>query len=331
MTPECLAEALLQQSPALSWLLTDELTFYNIYGNPRPYFGTSAPELIGKSICDVVEPELSALWRDRVSRARAGESFSLRERLNGMSWYTSVFPVYLENRVVYTAALSREATGWERAEQELRNTVLGALRSQEFEKNTLSRFLHDQVGQNFTALGLQLDLIRMDLESTSPDTCSRIVEIQKVLGEMMEQVREYSYALNPSIVERTGLRSALDRLATRLQGRFSGSVRLNVDPSMKIDKRIATAMYHIAEEALANAVQHAGCSAIEIAVKSSRTGASLEIRDNGRGFDPADLPGGCRGLGLLSMEHYAAEAGLDLSIASHRGLGTAVRAAFGEN
>jgi signal transduction histidine kinase len=52
----------------------------------------------------------------------------------------------------------------------------------------------------------------------------------------------------------------------------------------------------------------------------------MEVRDNGRGFDPADLVAGRRGLGLLSMEHYAAEAGLELSITSTREFGTTVRA-----
>jgi signal transduction histidine kinase len=56
----------------------------------------------------------------------------------------------------------------------------------------------------------------------------------------------------------------------------------------------------------------------------------MEIRDNGRGFDPADLAAGRRGLGLLSMEHHAAQAGLDLSIASSRGNGATVRAAAPE-
>jgi signal transduction histidine kinase len=191
----------------------------------------------------------------------------------------------------------------------------------------LSKFLHDSVGQNLTALGLQLDLMRMDLEGVSPETCGRIAEIQKLLGDMMEEVREYSYALNPSTVERAGLRPALDRLAVRLRERFTGTLRMNVDPSLKLDKKLAVALYQIAHEALENAVQHSSCSTIEIAVKSSRTGTFLEVRDNGKGFDPADLLGGGRGLGLLSMEHYAAQAGLDLAITSTREMGTTVRAA----
>jgi two-component system NarL family sensor kinase len=103
-------------------------------------------------------------------------------------------------------------------------------------------------------------------------------------------------------------------------------LRINVDPSLKIDPHTASALYHIAEEALDNAVQHAGCSSIEIAVKSTRNGASLEVRDNGRGFDPSDLLNGSRGLGLLSMEHHAAEAGLELEIQSSRATGTTVNA-----
>jgi signal transduction histidine kinase len=204
--------------------------------------------------------------------------------------------------------------------------VLGALKAQQFERAMVSKFLHDSVGQNLTALGLQLDLIRMDLETTSPETCLRAIEVQRLLEEMMESVREYSYELNPSTVERAGLRPALDRLTGRIRQRFSGTLRVNVDPFLKIDPKLASAMYQIAQEGVENAVQHSSCSTIEIAVKSTRTGTMMEVRDNGRGFDPADLVAGRRGLGLLSMEHYAAEAGLELSITSTREFGTTVRA-----
>jgi signal transduction histidine kinase len=140
----------------------------------------------------------------------------------------------------------------------------------------------------------------------------------------VEQVREYSYELNPSTVERAGLRPALDRLRARIHQRYTGTLRINVDPSVKIDPKIATAMYHVAQEAVDNAVQHSSCSAIEIALKSTRKGPRLEIRDNGKGFDPGDLRQGSRGLGLLTMEHYAAQAGMDLSVKSSVGSGTAI-------
>ena len=329
MTPECLAEALVQQCPACFWLIGKDLVFRKVYGDTAPVFGKPAGALAGHSLQEVLPAELAAAWKDRVGRAIGGEDFSLRERRGESSCYVSVFPVRVDGAILYAGGSSRDETHFGRAEQELRNTVLSALKAQEFERNTLSKFLHDRVGQNFTALGLQLDLIRMDLEG-STEICQRISEIQKVLGDMMEEVREYSYALNPSIVERIGLRAAMDRLAARFQGRFAGQVRLNVDPSLKLDKRIASAIYRIAEEAVENSIQHSSCSTVEIAVKSTRSGTTLEIKDNGRGFDPKDLSGSGRGLGLLTMEHYAAEAGLDLNVSSSRGAGTAVRAVYSE-
>ena len=199
--------------------------------------------------------------------------------------------------------MAREITPWGTAEQELRHTVLGALKAQEFERTMVSKFLHDAVGQNLTALGLQLDLVRMDLESVSPETCARIGGIQKLLEDHDGEVREYSYELNPSTVERAGLRPALDRLAARIRTRFPGSLRLNVDPSLKLDPKLASALFQIAQEAVENAVQHSSCSAIEIAVKSTRTGTVLEVRDNGRGFDPADLVSGRQRTG--TVEHGA--------------------------
>jgi signal transduction histidine kinase len=325
-----LADVFLEQAPACHWIANSSDVFVRIYGESVPIFGQTPADLAGRPLAEALGPEVARAWSERFTRAMAGESQTLRERRGKTIWYVSIFPVCLEGNVCYAGGLARDITAWAIAEQELRHTVVSALKAQEYERSTVSKFLHDSVGQNLTALGLQLDLIRMDLAPTSPDVCGRISEIQKLLEDMMEEVREYSYELNPSTVERAGLRVALDRLALRLRERFNGSLRVNVDPSIKIDPKIASAMYQVAQEAVENSVQHAACSAIEIAVKSTRNGPALEIRDNGKGFDPSDLLGGYRGLGLLSMEHYAAQAGLDLSITSNREAGTLVRAAASE-
>jgi signal transduction histidine kinase len=321
-----LCEAFLDQSPACHWILDGDGVFVKIYGEPSPIFNRRRADLIGRKLDDALDAEQARAWRDRVARILGGELLRLRERHGGALWNISVFPIRVAGEIRYAGALAREVTAWNAAEQELRYTVLGALKAMEFEKKSMSRFLHDSVGQNLTAFGLQLDLMRMDLEGISPDVCNRIVEMQHVLEEMMEGVRDYSYELNPSTVERAGLRPALDRLSVRIRERFSGSLRINVDPSFKLDPKVATALYQIAQEAVENAVQHSGCTMIEVTAKPARSGNYLEVRDNGKGFDPGDLQGGYRGLGLLTMEHYAAQAGFDLSIVSNHGAGTTVRA-----
>lgn len=320
-----LPQAFLEQCPACAWMADSQGVFCEVYGDASSIFGRTAAELKQRAASEVLESGLAETWKSRAARVFAGETLMLRERCGNATWHITLFPIRREGHILFAGGFGREVTPWGTAEQELRYTVLSALKSQESDRKMASQFLHDSVGQNLTALGLQLDLIRMDLEAISPETCGRIVEIQKMLEGMMGEVREYSYELNPSTVERAGLRAALDRLATRTRTHFGGVLRLHTDPSVQIDPKIASALYHIAHEAVGNAAQHAACSAIEIALKSSRSGPILEVRDNGRGFDPGDILGARRGLGLLSMEHYAAQAGLELTIASNRDTGTVVR------
>lgn len=322
-----LAAAFLEQCPAAClWTVDSEGIFREIYGDAASIFGRKASELKGQNAASIPDRSRAAAWKGRFARAFAGETLMLRERHGNSTWYVTLFPVRREDRIVYAGGHASEITPWSTAEQQLRQTVLSALNAQEFERKMTSQFLHDSVGQNLTALGLQLDLVRMDLETLAPEACERIAAVQTTLEAIMEEVREYSYELNPSTVERAGLRPALDRMTSRLKPRFHGSVRVNADPSLKLDPKVALAFYHIAQEAVDNSVQHAACSAIEIAVKSTRNGPVLEVKDNGRGFEPGDLMGSRRGLGMLSMEHYAAQAGLVLSIVSNRETGTVVRA-----
>ncbi|MGA3095318.1 MAG: ATP-binding protein [Bryobacteraceae bacterium] len=322
-----LADAFLRQSPFCHWVVDAGGRFEHFYGDPRPLLGKPVAALVGRTAEEALEPQIADIWRDRFARAAAGETLMLLERRGEESWYIGVFPIGLPGQPPRAGASVKEISAWRAAGQDLRSRVLSALGAQEFERQMVAKFLHDKVGQNLTAVGLQLDLVRMDMECLSPDTASRVSDIQKLLEVMMQEVREYSYELNPAAVERAGLRSALDRLTTRVRGRFSGAVRVNVDPSLKLDPKVASSLYQIAQEAVENAVQHSACSVIEIAVKSTKAGLSLEVRDNGRGFDPADVLGGRRGLGILSMEHYAAQAGLDFSIRSNRETGSVVHAA----
>ena len=322
-----LAEVLLDQTPACQWIVNKEGVFEQIYGDTMPLFGKPPGEVAGQPAASVLNPAVLPIWQERFSRALAGESLSFREQRDGRVWMISVFPLRLRADTAHAGCVVREITDLARADHELRRAVSGALKSQGSQRAKTAQFLHNVVGQNLAALGLQLDLVRMDLDGSLGAARDHLAEIQALLESIMEQVRNFSYELNPSAVERVGLRSALDRLAVRKREHFQGAVRVNMDASVSFRTKVALALYGIAEEAVENAALHSGCSLIEIVVKSADSGAWMEVRDNGRGFDPSDLQKLGRGLGLLSIEHYAAEAGLRLSISSSRQSGTVVRAA----
>jgi two-component system sensor histidine kinase NreB len=187
----------------------------------------------------------------------------------------------------------------------------------------VARVLHDDVSQVLSAVGLQLDAMRMDFRNQAPGIDDRASEIQAMLEQVIEQLRDISNELNPSIVERAGLQFALDRLAGKVRKTFSGTLRLHFDSTARVPTEIATTFYKIAECALESAVARPRCSAIDIQLKRAQGDFVLEIRDDAEA-DDADrrkLP-----LARLLLDYYASRGHIALDILGAPSRGTIIRA-----
>jgi two-component system sensor histidine kinase NreB len=187
----------------------------------------------------------------------------------------------------------------------------------------VARVLHDDVSQVLSAVGLQLDAMRMDFRNQAPGIDERASEIQTMLEQVIEQLRDISNELNPSIVERAGLQFALDRLAGKVRKTFSGTLRLHFDSTARVPTEIATTFYKIAECALESAVARPRCSAIDIQLKRAQGDFVLEIRDDAEA-DDADrrkLP-----LARLLLDYYASRGHIALDILGAPSRGTIIRA-----
>lgn len=206
--------------------------------------------------------------------------------------------------------------------------LVSAINAREQESDRISRKLHDEVGQVLSAVGLQLDALRLEFQQVAPEIATRTAEIQSMLEQAMSEVRALSYDLNPAVVERVGLQYALDRLVGRLRAGFQGTLRYNGDANVRLPLSAANAMYKIAEHAVANLIQHSNSSRAEVILKQGRDESVLEVRDHGAGFDVTDRKDARAGLGLLLMEHYANQSGIQLTITSTPGKGTTVRATY---
>jgi signal transduction histidine kinase len=187
--------------------------------------------------------------------------------------------------------------------------LLGFITEREFEYGRISRFLHDEVGQVLSAVGLQLDALRLDFASPAPELEERTIEIQHLLEPVIGRLRDMSHELNPSVVQRAGLQFALGRLANRLQGAFAGTVRLQLDPAVHIPSHPAEAMYRAAEAAADLAVAAPHCTCIDIHLKQTRGDFVLEIRANAsiEMNTESRLPD-------LLMNYYANRNGITLSV-----------------
>ncbi|MFN7992599.1 MAG: histidine kinase [Bryobacteraceae bacterium] len=312
------ADLVSRQIPACSWLLKPDGRFHAAFGDTGSIFGEAAVELAGRSFYEQFERSERRPWKGRVTRVLSGDTISAQARMGGdglecsitlfpfRGWAAGFAHVAYQTGAYQTAALSR------------------VFRERDAERLRVCRRLHDDVGQCLSAAGLQLDLLRMDLAEAGFPALSRTAEIQAMLDRVMEVVRGITQDLDPGIAERGGLGAAIDIIARQLQPEFTGTLHLSADPTGPLSAHVTAAFCRIAEEAVRNAIRHAGCSDVYILIKSVRGRTLLEIRDGGRGFDPASA--GYRGLGLLLMSQCAMEARLDLRITSAPDNGTVVRA-----
>jgi signal transduction histidine kinase len=312
LPPVALCEMLVRQSPGCAWLLKRGGAFQAVYGDAARVFGRTAAEMERLNFADLFAATARPSWAGRLKRVFAGETLGTAGRFReGATFAISMFPIQpAEGEIVYAGGVAHEMP-----EGEL---ILRALETLENDRARLPQLLHDRVGQSLSAAGLQLDLLRMDLAESALPIPQRIGEIQAMLDTVMGLVRDVHRELNPAVAERIGLRAALDSLAGRLRADFKGKVRVFAEA--------AAALYRIAEEAACLAVRRAGCSVIEILLKSMRNGPTLEIRDNGPGFDAADRAFRGVGLELLVMQHFADRAGIELQIDSAPDKVTVVRA-----
>ena len=207
-------------------------------------------------------------------------------------------------------------------ESALAQMLFAAMNDHDAVLSRISRLLHDEVSQVLSAVGLQLDALRMDFREQAPGVDSRAAEIQELLEQAIEQLRDITNELNPSIVERAGLQFALDRLIGKARTGFAGTVRLHYDPTLRVPAVLAKAFYKITEWAIDISKAIPGCSLIDIHVKRAQGEYVLEISDN------AAVDGtGSTSLGRLLMDYYASKNHVTLRITRASGKGS-IRASF---
>jgi len=207
----------------------------------------------------------------------------------------------------------------------LARMLVAAVNQREMEFARVSGVLHDEVSQVLSAIGLQLDVMRLDFKHQAPEIEERTVEIQALLERVINQLRDLSFELNPSVVERAGLQAALDRLAGRVRTSFSGTFRVHYDPAAKIPVPIATAFYKIAERAVENCSSRPGCTQIDLQVKRAQSSYVLEIHDDS---DFSKLLPEERAFLEMMMAHYASQSEVELKIRMIPGKGTVIRASY---
>jgi two-component system, NarL family, sensor histidine kinase UhpB len=191
----------------------------------------------------------------------------------------------------------------DRLEEERRSSVRRVLSAQEAERRRIARELHDQIGQNLTAVVLELKRLHGRVEPAYADT---LTDAQELARESLDELRRISYELRPAALDDLGLASALSALATGIARRAGIAVTLDVDvaiPPLSADAELA--VYRVAQEALTNAVRHSGCTRAHLRLAAPPGRLVLQVSDDGRGLGDGPLSGG----GIRGMRERALTVG----------------------
>jgi signal transduction histidine kinase len=213
----------------------------------------------------------------------------------------------------------------QKREESLRNLSRQLLRAQEDQRKAISRELHDEVGQALTAISLQIDAFR---KGGSADSEWKIQETKRLLQDSMERVHRFCRELRPPSLDDLGLIPTLQSYAKAFAQR--SSLRLRFDACQDVEKmgdEQKVALYRVAQESLTNVAKHAKATSVTIQLRRADEGIAMEIKDNGRAFDPQQqLSGkGRKRLGLLGIQERMRALHGAFAVESKPGQGTTVR------
>jgi PAS domain S-box-containing protein len=285
---------------------TAEAEFVFKGGAHRPYFFTGLRVARPQGQC------LVGMGVDITERKRAEEAV---RQLN----------TELEQRVRDRTAQLQKANA---SMQQLTGRLL---RLQDEERRRIARELHDGTVQRLTALAMNLLLIgQRPAVADDPKVGKLLAESQTLAKQSQRELRSLSYLLHPPDLEELGLALALRSWADGFGARSGLSVDVELDDPGRMDWEVATALFRIVQESLANVQRHSGSTTATIRLKASETEIRLEVEDTGRGIPANVLESDgtdCLhrvGVGILGMRERAHQLGGALDIRSNGG-GTTVQ------
>jgi signal transduction histidine kinase len=193
----------------------------------------------------------------------------------------------------------------------------------ETERQRIGQDLHDDLCQRLGAIALLVGSLAKEISRLDQELARRVDKIPSLISETIASCRDLARGLHPVTLASEGLPAALAELAERVPG----GVEFSWPRSERIDfePEVALHLYRIAEEAVGNAVKHAGARSITVGLAVVAGRQVLEIGDDGKGIGP-ELK--TKGMGLRNMHYRANVIGAELRVDRRKGGGTCVHCAL---
>lgn len=204
----------------------------------------------------------------------------------------------VQERQAAARALAENRLALDQSLIQVRDLAGRLLTAEEAERTRIARELHDDVSQQLAALSIALSSLKRQLPDSAP-LRANVVGVQRQAMMIADDVRALSHELHPAVLRYAGLVPALRELCIQFCRRATVRVELVEGEEVHATPDVALCLYRVTQEALRNAIRHAGAQIVQVRLASRGDAIDLDVADDGRGFD-TELPHG--GLGLISID-----------------------------
>lgn len=176
---------------------------------------------------------------------------------------------------------------------------------EEKERHRISRELHDEAGQSLLCMRLNLEMMEADA-ADRPPLLLRLQETRAMAERSLTEIRRILNALNPEVLERSGLGAAIRQLAKRFRDVSAAQIDVWVGELPPLDPRTELLVYRLAQECLANAARHSQAKNVKVHLDFADTNIRLRVQDNGNGFRVDEAVSKPGSYGLAGMRERVA-------------------------
>ena len=305
------------------------ITYFNKFA--QDFFGYTEEEIIGRNVIGTITPKIDSNGTDLELKLRDileyPEKYYITENEN-MLRNGEIVWIAWTNKVLYNKETNvREllSIGIDRTKLKHTEEALAEKMKEEVtevERTRLAKELHDAVSQTLFSTSLIAEVLPRLWERNQEEGRKRLREIRQLTRTALTEMRTLLFELRPSVMTDVDLREILNQLSQSVTSRTQIPVKLTVSGTNIIQPKVKMVIYRVAQEALNNIAKHSRANQAHITLSSSEDQVTLNVVDNGVGFDLEKIPLNSFGIGI--MKDRAQNIGAKLQIESNSGRGTKV-------
>lgn len=286
-------------------------------------FGYTPQEIVGSSILTIVPPELQQEEQGILAKLRNGERIdhfeTVRLKKDGSRVEVSltISPVRdTTGKIVGASKIARDISERKRYESVLKEREFSArlLRTQDADRRSIARELHDGVGQIVAAIAMNNSMIEKEKHKLPANVSRSVIQNESLIQQASADIRTVSYLLHPPLLDEIGLRSALEWYVEGFAERSKIATRLVCPKDLpRLSDVAELVVFRIVQECLTNMHRHAKCTEALVELTSTGTDLKVRVHDNGQGIGEQKgkeiAAGKTAGVGLRGMRERITDIG----------------------